>query len=88
MEWLVVASGAHTLNLPPIMQRYPTAKVVGPPQAEAKLRFIKAIPWGKNEKFDYDSTDATQLASVNAILEPEGVQLHDVAGDVVTNALG
>ena len=80
----MIASGAHTLNIQPVVERYPEAKVVGPPQAEAKLNHISALPRGK---VDYDSTNAEELAMVNELLESEGVKLFDVAGDVVTNAL-
>ena len=84
MEWIVIASGMHTLNIGAVIARYPEAKVIGPPQAEAKLNFISALPRGK---VDFDSTEANSLAAANAILEPEGLKLHNVAGDVVTNAL-
>ena len=84
MEWVVIASGAHTLNIEPVVQRYPDAKVIGPPQAEAKLNVISALPRGK---VDYDSTNPEVLAAVNAALEPEGVKLFDIAGDVVTNVV-
>ena len=84
MDWVVIASGAHTLNIEPVVQRYPDAKVIGPPQAEAKLNVISALPRGK---VDYDSTNSEELAAVNAALEPEGVKLFDIAGDVVTNVV-
>jgi len=84
VEWIVIASGAHTLNIQPVVARYPEAKVIGPPQAEAKLNHVSALP---RRKFDFDSTRQEDLAAVNDLLRAEGVRLHDVAGDVVTNAL-
>ena len=84
MEWLVIASSAHTLNIQPVVQRYPEAKVIGPPSAEAKLNHISALPRGK---VDFDSTNADELSRANESLASEGVKLYDVAGDVVTNAL-
>ena len=84
MEWIVIASGAHTLSIGSVVARYPDAKVIGPPQAEAKLNVNSSLPRGK---LDYDSTNVDDLAAANAILESEGVKLYDVAGDVVTNAL-
>ena len=32
VEYIAIASGAHTLNLQPVIERYPDAKVIGPPQ--------------------------------------------------------
>ena len=84
VEWVVIASGCHTLNIQAVVARYPEAKIIGPPQAEAKLHFINALPRGK---LDYDSTNPDDLALVNTSLESEGVKLYDVAGDVATNAL-
>ena len=84
MKWIVIGSGCHTLGLQPVIFRYPDAQVIGPPQAEAKLNIIEALPRGK---LDYDSTNADQLAQLNSILAPEGVKLMNVDGDVVTNAL-
>ena len=81
MEWIVVASGLHTLYLKLVMSRFPGAKVVGPTQAQAKLNVIAG------GKLDYDSTNAADLAAANSLLLPEGIQLFDVAGDVYTNVL-
>ena len=78
-----MGSGAHTLNIQYVVARYPEARVVGSPQAEAKLNFISALPRGR---LDYDSTNVEALTSVNLLLKPEGVKLFDIAGDVV-NAL-
>ena len=84
VEWIVIASGAHTLNIKPVVARYPDAKIIGPPQAEAKLKFIDALPRGN---LDFNSTNPDHLAEVNASLESEGMKLFNVAGDVATNAL-
>ena len=78
-----MASGSHTLNLQPVVARYPDAKIIGPPQAEAKLNHISALPRGK---VDYDSTNPAELRAANSSLEAEGVKLYNIAGDVV-NAL-
>ena len=80
----MIASGAHTLNLQPVVERYPEAKIIGPPQAEAKLNQISALPRGK---LDYDSTNTAELDAANVSLEEEGIKLFNVAGDVCTNAL-
>ena len=84
VEWIVIASGWHTLNIKPAVSRYPEAKVIGPPQAEAKLQFISALPRGK---LDFDSTNCDDLVAANALLKPEGMELFNVEGDVVMNAL-
>ena len=84
MEWIVIASGAHTLNLKSVIARYPDAKVIGPPQAEDKLKFVSALPRGK---VDFDSTKPDHLSAANALLEPEGVTLFDITGDKIANAL-
>ena len=76
-------SSAHTLAVPNVVKRFPDAKVVGPEQAEAKLKHCKALPRGK---FDFLTTDAKDLEAVNNILAEEGVFIHNVAGDVVSQA--
>ena len=69
MDWIIIASGTHTLNLPSVLERYPEAKVVGPTQAEAKLNHISALPRGK---LDFNSTDAEDMANANRSLQAEG----------------
>jgi hypothetical protein len=83
VQWVVLPSSAHTLSLPNVVKRFPDAKVVGPEQAEAKLQHCKALPRGK---FDFLTTDATDMEALNNILAEEGVFIHNVAGDVVTQS--
>jgi len=83
VQWIVLPSSSHTLSLPNVVKRFPDAKVVGPEQAEAKLKHCKALPRGK---FDFLTTDAKDLEAVNNILAEEGVFIHNVAGDVVSQA--
>ena len=79
----VFHSAAHTLSLPNVVKRFPNAKVVGPSQAEAKLQHCKALPRGK---FDFLTTDAKDLETVNNMLAEEGVFIHNVAGDVCSQS--
>ena len=41
VEWLVVASSAHTLCLPDAVKAFPKAKVVGAEATEGKLKYAK-----------------------------------------------
>merc|ERR1711892_689646 len=84
VEWLVVASSYHTLNIQAAAEQYPDAKIIGAPAAEDKLNFVNALV---RMKFDYNCTDQADLKTVNSKLEKEGVTLHYVEGDIGTNAI-
>lgn len=84
VEWVVVASSFHTLFLTSVLERYPEAKVIGASQAQDKLNHVGALV---RKKFDYNSTVEEELNKANKELQPEGVQLHSVKGDVCTNVL-
>jgi len=84
VEWIVVASSAHTLFIQSVVTRYPSAKIIGAPSAEAKLNFINCLP---RNKFDYDCTNGKDMDTVNTKLEKEGVKLFYVDGDVATDAI-
>ena len=43
IEYVVVASSAHTLFLPDVVESFPNAKIIGPKFAEEKLKHIKVI---------------------------------------------
>jgi len=86
VEWIIVASSSHTLNIKFATERYPNAKVVGVPCSEAKLNIVEALA-RNNHKLDYDCSEAHQLAAANELLEKEGVKLVHIAGDVATNAI-
>ena len=84
VDWIVVGSCYHTLNLQAVIKQYPEARVVGTPAAQDKLNVIKALP---REKFDVNAEDKDKLASLNLEMEKEGVKFFYVEGDVATNAL-
>lgn len=84
LEYIVVASSYHTLSVQSVGTRYPEAKIIGAPAAQAKLNVINALV---RNKFDYDCTDETEMKDLNSILEKEGVELFYVAGDIGTNAI-
>jgi len=84
VQWIVVASSYHTLNIKYATDRYPVAKVIGVPASEDKLTFINALARGK---LDYNVKNAAELRAVSSLLEKEGVKLFYVAGDVATNAI-
>jgi len=84
LEWIVVASSYHTLSVQSVASRYPDAKIIGAPAAQAKLNVINALV---RNKFDYNCTDETEMKTLNSILEKEGVELFYVAGDICTNAI-
>ena len=84
VEWIVVASSYHTLNIQAVAQLYPEARIIGAPAAEAKLQFVNAL---KRNKFDFDCTNLSELQDANSVLEKEGVKLHYVDGDVVTDSI-
>ena len=54
VEWIVVAASSHTLHIQSVTERYPNAKIVGPPAAEDKLNFVNALV---RKRFDYNCTD-------------------------------
>jgi len=84
VEWIVVASSFHTLNIQAAAAQFPEAKIIGAPAAEDKLKLVKGLV---RNKFDYNCTDQSDLKAVNSLLESEGVKLYYVDGDVACNAL-
>lgn len=84
VEWIVVGSSSHTTYIPSVIKRYPYAKIISAKVAELKLLAAKALP---NSKVDYDYTNEEDIAAANHILEPEGVKLSYINGDVMTDAL-
>ena len=84
VEWLVVAASGHTLNIQAVAEKYPEAKIIGAPSAEAKLNYVNALV---RNRFDYNCTDTDDLKAVNDILETEGVKLYFVEGDVACHTI-
>ena len=79
VEWIVVASGSHTLHIRAIAERYPHAKIIGPATAEAKVKLVMDLRGGR---FDYLTTDAAELGTVNEILATENIKVINIDGDV------
>jgi len=84
VEWIVVGSSYHTLNIKAVAERYPDAKIVGSSAAEEKLNFTNALI---RKNFDYVCTKEAELKAANSILEKEGVKLFCVDGDVACNSV-
>lgn len=84
VEWIVLGSSEHTLQLPDVLASFPSAKVIGATTAEKKLQWVAALPKGR---LDFDCTEPAELAQANSLLDKEGVSLHYVQGDCVTNSL-
>jgi len=84
VEWIVVGSSYHTLNLQAVVSQYPHARLVGTQAAQDKLKVINALPRGK---FDVNAQDQDKLESLNVEMESQGVKFFYVDGDVATNAL-
>ena len=82
VEYVVVASSAHTLFLPDVVETFPEAKIIGPKFAEEKLKHIKVI-----EKFDYVTTNEEELKNLNKELEKDGLNIYNIDGDVAANAV-
>lgn len=80
VEWVVVPSAAHTLNMKATVERYPSAKIIGPEAAEAKVKLVTKLP---RENFDFLSTNADELKRVNAMLSGEGCEIYNVDGDTI-----
>jgi len=83
VKWVVLGSSAHTLFIPSVYERYPSATYISSGDAWMKLNNvpnIKAVP-------DFDYTNRTQLDSLNSLLKDEGVQFHFIEGDTGTLAL-
>ena len=66
VDWIVVASSHHTLNIQAVAERYPEAKIIGAPAAEEKLNHVNAL---MRKKFDYNCTDKKDMEAANSILE-------------------
>ena len=82
VKYVVVASSAHTLLLPDVIQAFPDAKVIGPKVAEEKLKYINVV-----EQFDYITTNKEGLMKLNEALMEEGVEVFNIEGDAITNAV-
>jgi len=83
VEWIVVGSSEHTLQLPQVLARYPDARIVAPANAVRKLQWVSALPRGK---VDFETTNPGELAQANTLLGREGVQLAYVKGDCLTHS--
>jgi len=84
VSWIVVASSFHTLSLPNVLSRFPEAKVIGAAQAEDKLNHVGALLRGK---FDFKSDSQEELQKANQELEPEGVYLFPVDGELMCDSI-
>ena len=84
VEWIVLGSSEHTLQLPEVISTFPTAKVVASTTAGKKLAWVGALPKGK---LDFDYTQPLSLTEANRLLQDEGVRLEYVRGDCVTHSL-
>ena len=82
VEYLIVASSAHTLFLPYAIKAFPQAKIAGPKAAEEKIRFINVV-----EKFDFITDDKDNLKELNLVLDKEGVEIFELEGDAACNAV-
>ena len=82
VRYVVVASSAHTLLLPDVVETFPDAKVIGPKFAQEKLKHIKVI-----EKFDYLTTNEEDLQKLNKELEKDRISIYNIDGDVAANAV-
>ena len=84
VEWVVVGSSEHTLQLPDVLAKFPSAKIVASTTAGRKLSWVGALP---KDRLDFDYTKPPLLAEANRLLKEEGVQLEYVQGDCVTHSL-
>jgi len=84
VKWVVVGSSAHTLFIPKVFERYPSATYISSKDAWSK---IKDLPIVKKEKPDFDYTNAQDLNRLNNLLKEEGVEFYFVDGDACTLAL-
>jgi len=84
VEWIVIGSSEHNLNIPAALKRYPNAKVIGSAVSEMKLEYVGAL---KNNRLDYVYSDEKSLVAVNKILKPNGVELFYIAGDIATHSV-
>ena len=84
VEWIVLGSSEHTLQLPDVLAKFPSAKVVASTTAGRKLAWVGALP---KDRLDFDYTKPPLLAEANKLLREEGVQLEYVQGDCVTHSL-
>ena len=82
VQYLVAVSSTHTLCLPDAIKAFPDAKVVGPKQAEEKMKYINVL-----EKFDYVTDHKHSLKQLNVALANEGVELFDLEGDRLCNSV-
>jgi len=82
VQWIVVASAAHTLLIHDAVKAFPDAKLVGPEAAEAKLVYAKAC-----QKFDFVTTKGEDLQNLKSTLAEEGAEIDDITGDMGTNAV-
>ena len=84
VEWVVVGSSEHTLQLPDVLAKFPSAKIVASTTAGRKLAWVGALP---KDRLDFDYTKPPMLTEANKLLKEEGVQLEYVQGDCVTHSL-
>jgi len=84
VEWVVLGSSEHTLQLPDVLAKFPSAKIVASTTAGRKLAWVGALP---KDRLDFDYTKPPLLAEANKLLREEGVQLEYVQGDCVTHSL-
>ena len=84
VEWVVLGSSEHTLQLPDVLAKFPSAKIVASTTAGRKLAWVGALP---KDRLDFDYTKPLLLAEANKLLSEEGVQLEYVQGDCVTHSL-
>ncbi|XP_023326308.1 uncharacterized protein LOC111699805 isoform X3 [Eurytemora carolleeae] len=84
VKYIAIASAYHTLQISGITKKYPDALIIGPREAELKLKVANALPRGK---FDYVYTHPEQAQEANQKLGAEGVELLPVVGDAGTSAL-
>ena len=82
VKWIVVASAPYTLFLPDVIKTYPEAKVVGPKFVDESLKGVNAL-----ENFYCHTDDENDLDRLNVELQEEGVELFNVDGDVMFNAV-
>lgn len=84
VEWIVIASSEHNLNIPSVLKRYPNAKVIGSKVSELKLNIIEALP---KKRLYYDYSNEEALAAANEVLKENGVELFYISGDIATHAV-
>jgi len=85
VKWVVVGSSSHTLQLPGVITKFPDANYVVPMNAWDKLKNLKELNLKTYPEYDY--TNPEELANLNTLLANEGVSMHHVNGDTITETL-